>query len=92
MRIAEAGVAHALDARVLGEPPGQLERARRLALDAERERAQAAEEEPGRVGRGDEPGACAKLAAPALAAAMRRANRKDLERLKRIVETAASSA
>ena len=33
-----------------------------------------------------EPSGFSKIAAPALAAAMRRANRKDLERLKRILE------
>jgi hypothetical protein len=34
-----------------------------------------------------EPSGFSKVAAPMLASAMRRANRKDLERLKRILET-----
>ena len=37
-----------------------------------------------------EPGGFGKLAAPLMVSAMRRANRKDLERLKAILETARS--
>ena len=37
-----------------------------------------------------EPAGFSKLAAPMMATEMRRANRKDLERLKRILETAAA--
>jgi hypothetical protein len=36
-----------------------------------------------------EPAGFSKVAAPMMAAAMRRANRKDLERLKQLLETAA---
>ena len=61
-RVVEAGVADALDARVAGQAAGELERACRLAADAELQRPQAAEEEPGRVGRGDDPRACAESA------------------------------
>lgn len=38
-----------------------------------------------------EPSGFSKLAAPAMASAMRRANRKDLSRLKRILESSSSS-
>jgi hypothetical protein len=39
-----------------------------------------------------EPAGFSKVAAPMMAAAMRRANRNDLKRLKRLLETASGSA
>src|ERR671937_610281 len=47
--VTEAGVAHALDARVRAEAPRELERARRLPLDAQPQGLQTAQHEPGRV-------------------------------------------
>ena len=56
-----ARVADALDAGVGGEAPGELKRALRLPANAEVERLQAAEEEPGGVGRSDRAGLPANL-------------------------------
>ena len=53
--IVETGIADRADARVGGEPPGELERARRLTLDADGEGLHPAQQQPRRIGRGDDP-------------------------------------
>src|SRR5581483_244300 len=58
----EARVTDAFDRRMGGEPARELERALGLAANAEVERLQAAEEEPGRVRRRDRPAQSAQLA------------------------------
>ena len=59
---AEAGIADGGDLGVLGEAARELLRGRRLALDADAQRLQAAEEEPGGIRGGDGAGVGAELA------------------------------
>ena len=61
---AEARIADGLDLRMGLEPARELGGGLGLPPDAELERLQAAEEQPGGIGRGDDPGAVAELAQP----------------------------